>query len=217
MQTQHKMAVITMRMQTRHPSAKDLLHVRDRLQLTLQLGSDVPGIWFWAVGPASHDEVVLQEPGFDPEIWGLWQEIADLLRSTPQPVLGVAVGQVSKMAAMLLWVCDYVFAVAPSVSTMKAELGLGTQTQNSHLSSADVVLETTEALYQRCERMAQQIENLNPQELMDTKEILRHMKLQKESKAFNRLSEEIHRVVSACQVEVSTSYPALEFVMSLEL
>lgn len=188
MQKHSKMAVITMRTRSCHPRAEDLLRIKHQLQLSLQLSGQVPGIWFWAVGPPSDKEASALEPDPEPQIHKLCEQIADLLRGTAQPVLGVAVGQVSTLAAMVLGACDYVFALKNKLPTEKAELACGgqeccDQLQKSCFSSADVVLETTEALYNRCHRMAGQIENMSHKELLYTKKTFQKLRLHRLGKA----------------------------------
>lgn len=171
---QTKMAVMTMRAQGCHSNIRQLLRMKEQLKSCLEFGSDIPGIWFWVLGPASDDQATMQDVGSKPEANLLWQEITDLLRCAPQPVLGVAIGRVGIIAAMVLDSCDYVFADAQSDLLMRAWLDAP---QKSHLELADVVFETTEALYKRCQKMARQIEKLNCEELLKIKKTFRCLRL----------------------------------------
>lgn len=171
---QTKMAVMTMRAQGRHSNARELLRMKEQLKSCLEFGSDIPGIWFWVLGLTSDDNATLQDAVSKPETDLLWQEITDLLRSASQPVLGVAIGRVGMIGAMVLDACDYVFADAQSDLLARAWRDAP---QKSYLELADVVLETTEALYKRCQRMARQIEKLNCEELLKIKKIFRCLRM----------------------------------------
>eukprot|EP00930_Biecheleria_cincta_P070002 TRINITY_DN5766_c0_g1_i1.p1 TRINITY_DN5766_c0_g1~~TRINITY_DN5766_c0_g1_i1.p1 ORF type:complete len:231 (-),score=34.95 TRINITY_DN5766_c0_g1_i1:661-1353(-) len=171
-----KMAVMTMRTQGNHSNAKEVLRMKEQLKSCLELGSDIPGIWFWALGPTSGDDATPEDAGSKPETESLWQEIANLLRCAPKPVLGVAVGRVGMLAATVLGACDYVLAAWPDTPQKahfeSAQAWLDTP-QKPHLELADVVIETTEALYEKCERMARQIEKLNREERARVKMMFR--------------------------------------------
>lgn len=81
--------------------------MKEQLKSCLEFGSDIPGIWFWVLGLTSDDNATLQDAVSKPETDLLWQEITDLLRSASQPVLGVAIGRVGMIAAMVLDACPF--------------------------------------------------------------------------------------------------------------
>lgn len=184
---QTKMAVMTMRAQGRHSNIRDLLRMKEQLKSCLEFGSNIPGIWFWVLGSTSGDQATLQDTGGKPEINLLWQEITDLLRCAPQPVLGVAIGRVGMLAATVLDSCDYVFADAQSDLLMRKW-----PPEKSHLEIADVMFETTEALYKRCQRMARQIEKLNCEELLEIKKTFRRLKLRSRLEPASMMSGSAH-------------------------
>jgi len=185
---QTKMFVMTMRTQGRQSSVREMLRMKEQLKSCLEFGSDIPGIWFWALGQTSDDEDKLQDAEPKPETDALWQEIAELLRCAWQPVFGVSVGRVGVMAAAVLDVCDYVFA--DTQSKLRKQAWLGTP-QTLHAQLADVVLETTEALYKRCQRMAWQIEKLNLQELLKIKKTFHCLRLRQKLEPAGKVSASV--------------------------